>query len=191
MNQSPAFESRRTKGTKDSAIKAAAKTKTTTGKAAKTAKESATKSAGTVRAARAARDGRVEDARAVAAEAAEADVGDGAATKPIGELDALHYQVDVNRRGLSVSALTTTLNQRGATGGVWPTSSRSEATPCSRSRSAHHRTETGSDRGSRGRRRWRAAWVRARSKRHEQGGRGEDHSIQQPLDALLPTDVAR
>ena len=102
-----------TRTAKDSATKAAARTKATTGKAAKAAKESATKAAGAVRVVRAARDGRVEDARAIAA---EADLGEGAAAKAIAELDALHYQVEVNKRGLSVSALTTTLNQRWENG---------------------------------------------------------------------------
>ncbi len=102
-----------TRTAKDSAAKAAAKTKATTGKAAKAAKESATKAAGTVRATKAARDGRVEDARAIAA---EADLAEGMATQAIGEADALHYQVEVNKRGLSVSALTTTLNQRWQNG---------------------------------------------------------------------------
>ncbi len=102
-----------TRTAKDSATKAAARSKATTGKAAKAAKQSAAKAAGTVRAARAARDGRVEDARAIAT---EADLNDGAATKAIAELDALHYQVEVNKRGLSVSALTTTLNERWENG---------------------------------------------------------------------------
>ncbi len=102
-----------TRTVKDSAARGAAKTKATTGKAAKVAKASATKAAGSVRATRAAKDGRVEDARAIAA---EADLGEGAATEAIAEVDALHYQVEVNKRGLSVSALTTTLNQRWENG---------------------------------------------------------------------------
>ncbi len=98
---------------KDSAAKGAAKTKATTGKAAKVAKGSATKAAGTVRATKAAKDGRVEDARAIAA---DAGLDEGAAVDAIAEVDALHYQVEVNKRGLSVSALTTTLNQRWENG---------------------------------------------------------------------------
>ena len=90
---------------RDSAAKAAMRTKATTGKAAKAAKDSATKAAATVRAARAAREGRVKEARAIAT---EADVD----PKSIAELENLHYQVEVNKRGLSVSSLTTTLNQR-------------------------------------------------------------------------------
>jgi hypothetical protein len=90
---------------KDSATKAAMRTKATTGKAAKAAKESATKAAATVRAARAAREGRVKEARAIAT---EADLD----PKALAEFENLHYQVEVNKRGLSVSSLTTTLNQR-------------------------------------------------------------------------------
>ena len=102
-----------TQTAKESAAKAAGKTKATTGKAAKTAKESAAKAAATVRAAKAAREGRVQDARAIAA---EADLDEGAATRAIAELDAMHYLVEVNKRGLSVSALTTTLNERWQNG---------------------------------------------------------------------------
>ncbi len=102
-----------TRTVKDSAAKGAAKTKATTGKAAKVAKGSATKAAGTVRATKAAKDGRVEDARAIAA---DAGLDEGAAVQAIAEVDALHYQVEVNKRGLSVSALTTTLNQRWENG---------------------------------------------------------------------------
>ena len=98
-----------TRTAKESATKAAGRTRATTGKAAKAAKESAARAAGTVRATKAARDGRVQDARAIAA---EADLDEGAATKAITELEAMHYLVEVNKRGLSVSALTTTLNER-------------------------------------------------------------------------------
>ncbi len=98
-----------TRTAKDSAAKAALRTKATTGRAAKAAKDSAAKAAATVRAARAAREGRVHDARAIAT---DADLDEGAAAKAMAELDALHYQVEVNKRGLSVGALTTTLNQR-------------------------------------------------------------------------------
>lgn len=98
---------------KESAGKAAARTKATTGKAAKAARDSATKAAGTVRAARAARDARVEDARAIAI---DTDLGEGPAAKTIAELEAMHYLVEVNKRGLSVGSLTTTLNQRWENG---------------------------------------------------------------------------
>ena len=102
-----------TQTAKESAAKAAGKTKATTGKAAKAAKESAAKAAATVRAAKAAREARVQDARAIAT---EADLDEGAATKAIAELEAMHYLVEVNKRGLSVSALTTTLNERWENG---------------------------------------------------------------------------
>ena len=95
------------------AKESAGKTKATTGKAAKAAKESAAKAAARVRAAKAAREARVQDARAIAA---EADLDEGAATKAIAELEAMHYLVEVNKRGLSVSALTTTLNERWENG---------------------------------------------------------------------------
>lgn len=102
-----------TRAAKGSAGKAATKTKATTGKAAKTAaktaKDSVAKASGTVRAVKAAKGGLVEDARAIAT---EADLGEGLAVEAIAEADALHYQVEVNKRGLSVNALTTTLNQR-------------------------------------------------------------------------------
>lgn len=98
-----------TRAAKGSAAKAATKTKATTGKAAKTAKDSVAKASGTVRAVKAAKGGLVEDARAIAT---EADLGEGLAVEAIAEADALHYQVEVNKRGLSVNALTTTLNQR-------------------------------------------------------------------------------
>jgi hypothetical protein len=65
--------------------------------------------AGTARATRAARAGLVEDAREIAA---EADLGEGTASKAIAAAEALHYQVEVNKRGLSTTALTKVLNQR-------------------------------------------------------------------------------
>ena len=102
-----------TQTARESATKAAGKTKATTGKAAKAAKESASKAAATARAAKAAREARVQDARAIAA---EADLDEGAATKAIAELEAMHYLVEVNKRGVSVSALTTTLNERWENG---------------------------------------------------------------------------
>ncbi len=102
-----------TRTAKESATKAAGRTKSPTAKAAKAAKESAAKAAGTVRATRAARDGRVQDARVIAA---QVDLDEGAATKAIAELEAMHYLVEVNKRGLSVSSLTTTLNERWENG---------------------------------------------------------------------------
>ena len=102
-----------TQTAKESATKAAGRTKSTTANAAKAAKKSTAKAAGTVRATKAARDGRVQDARAIAA---EVDLDEGAATKAIAEVEAMHYLVEVNKRGLSVSSLTTTLNERWKNG---------------------------------------------------------------------------
>ena len=98
---------------KTSAAKAATKTKAAPAKAAKAAKQSATRAAGTVRAAKAAKQGRVRDAAAIAA---EVGLDDGVAAKAIAEAEALHYDVEVNKRGLSVSALTKTLNARWENG---------------------------------------------------------------------------
>ena len=102
-----------TQTAKEGAAKAAGKTKANTGKATKASKDSAAKAAATARAAKAAREARVQDARAIAN---EADLDEGAATKAIAELEAMHYLVEVNKRGLSVSALTTTLNERWENG---------------------------------------------------------------------------
>lgn len=98
---------------KTSATKAAAKTKAAPAKATKAAKQSATKAAGTVRATKAAKQGRVRDAAAIAA---EAELDEGVATRAIADAEALHYDVEVNKRGLSVSALTKTLNARWENG---------------------------------------------------------------------------
>lgn len=94
---------------KSSTRKATTTAKSTAGKAKKTAKDSARKAAGTARATTAARAGRVEDAREAAA---EAGLGEGFADQAIAKTEALHYQVEVNKRGLSVTALTKTLNDR-------------------------------------------------------------------------------
>lgn len=67
------------------------------------------RAAATVKATRAARGGLVDDARRIAD---EADLQGGKATQAIEEVEARHYDVVVNKRGLSVSALTTTLNER-------------------------------------------------------------------------------
>lgn len=81
----------------------------TAGKAATTAKRSARKATGTAKATKAAKAGRVVDARKAAA---QAGLGDGVATDAIAKAEALHYDVEVNKRGLSVKALTRTLNDR-------------------------------------------------------------------------------
>ncbi len=95
--------------TKSSARKAAAKAGSTADKATTTAKTSARKAAGTARATRAARAGRVKDARKVAA---EADLGEGIAEQAIAKREERHYLVEVNKRALSVTALTKTLNDQ-------------------------------------------------------------------------------
>ncbi len=87
--------------------------KKATAKAATTVKKSAKKAAGTAKATKAARAGRMVDAKRAAA---EADVGDGVAACAIAKADALHYDVEVNKRGLSVKALTKTLNERWENG---------------------------------------------------------------------------
>ncbi len=71
------------------------------------------RAAATVQATRAARAGLTEDARRIAD---EADLNEGMATKAIDEAEALHYDVVVNKRGLSVAALTSTLNERWENG---------------------------------------------------------------------------
>ena len=81
--------------------------------AAKAVEKPVRKAAGTVRAARAARSGMVEEARSIAA---EADLGDGPAGRAIAAAESMHYQVEVNKRGLSVTALTRTLNERWENG---------------------------------------------------------------------------
>ncbi len=70
--------------------------------------DTARKAVAGARATRAAKAGRVEDARQIAAEAD----AEGVAADAIAEVEAMHYQVEVNKRGLSVTALTKTLNER-------------------------------------------------------------------------------
>ena len=74
------------------------------------AKRTGRKAAGTARASA----GKAADAAGKAATTAGAD----AAAETIAEVDAMHYQVEVNKRGLSVTALTKTLNDRWENG--WP-----------------------------------------------------------------------
>ena len=54
----------------------------------------------------------VEEAREIATDAGP----DGAAADAIAAVDAMQYQVEVNKRGLSVTALTKTLNERWENG---------------------------------------------------------------------------
>ncbi len=99
---------------KKSARRAAATVQESADKAAATTKGRARKAAATVRARRAARSGLVEDARQIAE---QADLDDkGAAAHAIEKVEAQHYDVVVNKRGLSVKALTTTLNERWENG---------------------------------------------------------------------------
>ena len=92
----------------NAATSAATGTADAVGKAAKGTK----RAVGGARATRAARAGMVEDARQVAA-----DTGaQSAAADAIAEAEAMHYQVEVNKRGLSVKALTKTLNARWENG---------------------------------------------------------------------------
>ena len=101
-----------TEQVKDSATKATRKAKDAADKAASAAKDTARKATDTVRATKAARAGNVEDAKEIAAEGDVAEM----AEKAIAEADALHYQVEVNKRGLSAGALTKTLNERWENG---------------------------------------------------------------------------
>ncbi len=98
-----------TGSTKSSARKATTTAKSAADQAKKSATGTTRKAAGTVRATRAARAGRVQEAKEIAA---EADLGDGVAGQVIEEMESRHYQVEVNKRGLSVSGLTKTLNDR-------------------------------------------------------------------------------
>lgn len=65
-----------------------------------------TRSAKAVRAARA---GRVDEARELVE---AADLDEGMATRAVAEAEERHYQAEGNKRGLSVTALTKTLNDR-------------------------------------------------------------------------------
>ena len=102
-----------TETVKEAARKGTSSAKAATERATKKTKGSTSKAAATVRVTRAARAGKVREARDIAA---EADLEEGMATSAISDAEALHYQVDVNKRGLSVAALTKTLNDRWANG---------------------------------------------------------------------------
>ena len=98
---------------KESTGQAARTAKTATTRTAKTARKSASRAVKTAQVTRAARAGKVRDAREMAA---ESDLGEGMAQDAIAEAEALHYQVEVNKRGLSVTYLTKTLNDRWRNG---------------------------------------------------------------------------
>ena len=100
-------------GAKKRACKAAKEVTTTARKAGRTAKKAAGRTTGTARAVRAARAGRVEEARQVVE---EAGLDEGVAAKAVETAEERHYQVEVNKRGLSVTALTKTLNERWENG---------------------------------------------------------------------------
>lgn len=103
---------KKAEGATKSARKATATVKAATGRVARSAEESGRKAAGTVKATRAARAGRVIEAKEIAA---EVDVAQ-PAEKAIAEAEALHYEAVVNKRGLSVAALTKKLNERWENG---------------------------------------------------------------------------
>lgn len=114
---------RSTRKVTDKAKKAAGKAADAAGGAATSAKTSTTDAAGKVkktakravastRATRAAKGGKVEEAREIARDAGP----DSAAAEAIAAVDAMQYQVEVNKRALSVTALTKTLNERWENG---------------------------------------------------------------------------
>ncbi len=81
--------------------------------AAKATSTRVRRAAATVKATRAARAGLVKDARQVAE---DADLQEGTAAEAIEKAEALHYDVVVNKRSMSVRALTRTLNDRWENG---------------------------------------------------------------------------
>lgn len=96
----------------DSAGKAAASAKTSTTEAAGKVKATTKRAVASTRATRAAKAGLVEEAREIAKDAGP----DSAAAEAVAAVEAMHYQVEVNKRGLSVTALTKTLNERWENG---------------------------------------------------------------------------
>ena len=102
-----------TETVKEAARKGTSSAKAATERATKKTSGSTSKAAATVRATRAARAGQVKDAHEIAA---GADLQEGMATSAIADAEALQYQVEVNKRGLSVGALTKVLNDRWANG---------------------------------------------------------------------------
>lgn len=96
----------------DSAGKAAESAKATTADAAGKVKGSTKRKVASTRATRAAKAGLVEDARELARDAGP----DSAAAEAVAAVDTMQYQVEVNKRSLSVKALTKTLNGRWENG---------------------------------------------------------------------------
>ncbi len=100
-------------GAKKRAAKAAEDVTSTARKAGRTAKKAAGKTTGTARAVRAARAGRVDEARDIVE---EVGIDEGVAAKAVEAAEERHYQVEVNKRALSVNGLTKTLNDRWENG---------------------------------------------------------------------------
>ena len=96
----------------ESVGEAASSAKAGTAKAADKVKGSTKKAVAGARASRKAKAGLVGDARQIAVEGG----APGAAADAIAAAEAMHYQVEVNKRGLSVTALTKTLNERWENG---------------------------------------------------------------------------
>lgn len=96
----------------ETVTEAASSAKAVTSKAATKVRKSTKKAVASTRATRAAKAGMVEDARQIAAAADAED----AVAEAISEAEEMHYQAEVNKRGLSVTALTKTLNARWANG---------------------------------------------------------------------------
>lgn len=91
---------------------AASSAKAVTSKAVTKVRKSTKKAVASTRATRAAKAGMVEDARQIAAAAGARE----AVAEAISEVEEMQYQAEVNKRGLSVTALTKTLNARWANG---------------------------------------------------------------------------
>ena len=100
-------------GAKKRGAKAAEGVTSTARKAGRTAKKTAGKTTGTARAVRAAKAGRVDEAKEIVD---EAGLDEGVAAKAVEKAEDRHYQVEVNKRALSVNALTKTLNERWENG---------------------------------------------------------------------------
>ena len=96
-------------GAKKQAARAAESVTTTARKARKTVKKAAGRTTGTARAVRAAKAGRVDEAREIVD---EAGIDEGIASKAVEKVEDQHYQVEVNKRALSVNGLTKALNER-------------------------------------------------------------------------------
>ena len=101
------------KAATSSTRKAASTAKGAGTRATRSTKASARKVAATAKATTAARAGKVEEAKQVAA---QADLSGGVAERAIEAADALHYQVEVNKKRVNVGSLTDSLNERWRNG---------------------------------------------------------------------------